>query len=159
MKLEEVLKNYADYLNDNVFKKTLDTRVENQKMRAYYYDQFKAAGLNPEYFRLIKLSNKFVDFTEFLEMIPKEERPLYEKQKDLILEFLDVVQSASIVRMNKIAQSKKLSAEIKKIDPMAKYVLNYFKNLKYAEIELQKHLKNKTVSEIVEKYKFIKDLF
>ena len=111
MKLEEVLKNYADYLNDNVFKKTLDTRVENQKMRAYYYDQFKAQGLNPEYFRLIKLSNKFVDFTEFLEMIPKEERPLYEKQKDLILEFLDVVQSASIVRMNKIAQSKKLSAE------------------------------------------------
>ena len=159
MKLEEVLKNYADYLNDNVFKKTLDTRVENQKMRAYYYDQFKEKGLNPEYFRLIKLSNKFVDFTEFLEMIPKEERPLYEKQKDLILEFLDVVQSASIVRMNKIAQSKKLSAEIKKIDPMAKYVLNYFKNLKYAEIELQKHLKNKTVSEIVEKYKFIKDLF
>jgi hypothetical protein len=159
MKLEEVLKNYADYLNDNVFKKTLDTRVENQKMRAYYYDQFKAQGLNPEYFRLIKLSNKFVDFTDFLEMIPKEERPLYEKQKDLILEFLDVVQSASIVRMNKIAQSKKLSAEIKKIDPMAKYVLNYFKNLKYAEIELQKHLKNKTVSEIVEKYKFIKDLF
>ena len=127
MKLEEVLKNYADYLNDNVFKKTLDTRVENQKMRAY--------------------------------LIPKEERPLYEKQKDLILEFLDVVQSASIVRMNKIAQSKKLSAEIKKIDPMAKHVLNYFKNLKYAEIELQKHLKNKTVSEIVEKYKFIKDLF
>lgn len=159
MKLEEVLKNYADYLNDNVFKKTLDTRVENQKMRAYYYDQFKAQGLNPEYFRLIKLSNKFVDFTEFLEMIPKEERPLYEKQKDLILEFLDVVQSASIVRMNKIAQSKKLSAEIKKIDPMAKHVLNYFKNLKYAEIELQKHLKNKTFSEIVEKYKFIKDLF
>ena len=72
---------------------------------------------------------------------------------------MDVVQSASIVRMNKIAQSKKLSAEIKKIDPMAKHVLNYFKNLKYAEIELQKHLKNKTVSEIVEKYKFIKDLF
>ena len=35
MKLEEVLKNYADYLNDNVFKKTLDTRVENQKNVLY----------------------------------------------------------------------------------------------------------------------------
>lgn len=157
MKLDEALKQYASYLNENIFEKTVHSKTANAKIRKYFLEKFEGLGLNPEYFRMIKLSNKFVNFTDFLEKIPENERNLYIKNKDLIIEFLDAVQGAAEVRMEKIAQSKKLSAEIAKIDPMAKYVLNYFKNVKYAKLELKKHLSKKSIDEILEKYKFIED--